>query len=243
MPARRRQLLDVRQPGHLPGLADGSHTFAVRARDAVGNPSSATSYTWSLQAPRPPAPSINAKPSNPSNVKQAVFAFSDTVATVNFQRAWTAPPTAPAPARSRPPRWSTRPHVRGRGRRRFEPGEQPHAVHLDHRHGGTTDTDDHQQAGSDRRQRQRQLRLRATPRRAWPSSASWTGRHSRPAPARPPTAASPPASTRSRCGRATRPATPARPPATAGESTYPAGPADRPHRQPNVAGGDPDLER
>ena len=72
-------------PATYPGLADGSHTFAVRARDAVGNPSSATSYTWSLQAPRPPAPSIDAKPSNPSNVKQAVFAFSDTVATVSFQ--------------------------------------------------------------------------------------------------------------------------------------------------------------
>ena len=72
-------------PATYPGLADGSHTFAVRARDAAGNPSSATSYTWSLQAPRPPAPSIDAKPSNPSNVKQAVFAFSDTVATVSFQ--------------------------------------------------------------------------------------------------------------------------------------------------------------
>ena len=72
-------------PAAYSGLADGSHTFAVRARDAAGNASSATSYTWSLQAPRPPAPSIDTKPSNPSNVKQAVFAFSDTVGTVSFQ--------------------------------------------------------------------------------------------------------------------------------------------------------------
>jgi hypothetical protein len=72
-------------PAAYSGLADGSHTFAVRARDAVGNASSATSYTWSLQAPRPPAPSIDTKPSNPSNVKQAVFAFSDTDGTVSFQ--------------------------------------------------------------------------------------------------------------------------------------------------------------
>jgi hypothetical protein len=72
-------------PATFSGLADGSHTFAVRARDAAGNASTATSYTWSLQAPRPPAPSIDSKPSNPSNVKQAVFAFSDTIGTVSFQ--------------------------------------------------------------------------------------------------------------------------------------------------------------
>jgi peptidoglycan/xylan/chitin deacetylase (PgdA/CDA1 family) len=72
-------------PVNYSGLADGSHSFAVRARDAVGNPSSATSYTWSLQAPRPPAPSIDTTPSNPSNLKQAMFAFSDAVATVSFQ--------------------------------------------------------------------------------------------------------------------------------------------------------------
>jgi hypothetical protein len=72
-------------PAAYSGLADGSHTFAVRARDAAGNAGSATSYTWSLQAPRPPAPSIDNKPSNPSNVKQAVFAFSDSDGTVSFQ--------------------------------------------------------------------------------------------------------------------------------------------------------------
>ena len=71
-------------PATYSGLADGSHTFAVRARDGAGNPSAATSYAWSLQAPRPPAPSIDTKPSNPSNVKQAVFAFSDSDGTVSF---------------------------------------------------------------------------------------------------------------------------------------------------------------
>ena len=72
-------------PAAYAGLTDGSHTFAVRARDAAGNPSTATSYTWSVQGLRPPAPSIDAKPPNPSNVKQAVFAFSDTDGTVSFR--------------------------------------------------------------------------------------------------------------------------------------------------------------
>ena len=208
-------------PATYPGLADGSHTFAVRARDAVSNPSSATSYTWSLQAPRPPAPSIDAKPSNPSNVKQAVFAFSDTVATVSFQCSLDGAPTAPAPARPRPPRWPTA-RTRSRSRRstprtaratpRSTPGRSTRSPH--------------------RRRRSPASRLRpspaaapasasAIPRQASPSSASWTGPHSRPAPARPPTVALPPASTPSRCVRATPPATPARPPATAGESTSP----------------------
>ena len=38
-------------PVTYPGLADGSHTFLVRARDAAGNASAPTSYTWSLPGP------------------------------------------------------------------------------------------------------------------------------------------------------------------------------------------------
>ena len=72
-------------PATYPGLADGSHTFAVRARDAAGNASSATSYTWSLQAPRPPAPSIDSTPSDPNNASTSTFSFSDSDMTVSFQ--------------------------------------------------------------------------------------------------------------------------------------------------------------
>ena len=115
--------------------------------------------------------------------------------------------------------------VRGRGGRRLEP------------HGATPrSTPGRSTRSPHRRRRSPASRLRpspaaapasasATPRRASASSASWTGPHSRPAPARPPTAALPPASTRSRCGHGTRPATPARPPATAGESTSPRRPS------------------
>jgi peptidoglycan/xylan/chitin deacetylase (PgdA/CDA1 family) len=72
-------------PATFSGLADGSHTFAVRARDAAANPSTVTSYTWSLQGQRPPAPSIGSKPANPSNASTSTFAFSDTDGTVSFQ--------------------------------------------------------------------------------------------------------------------------------------------------------------
>jgi hypothetical protein len=36
-------------PKGYSGLSDGSHTFAVRARDAAGNRSAATTYSWSVQ--------------------------------------------------------------------------------------------------------------------------------------------------------------------------------------------------
>jgi len=36
-------------PKSYSGLSDGSHAFAVRARDAAGNRSAATTYTWSVQ--------------------------------------------------------------------------------------------------------------------------------------------------------------------------------------------------
>ncbi|MBI2061973.1 MAG: hypothetical protein HYT87_19710 [Nitrospirae bacterium] len=38
------------------GLADGSHTFELKATDAVGNTSSAVSYTWTIDATAPSAP-------------------------------------------------------------------------------------------------------------------------------------------------------------------------------------------
>jgi hypothetical protein len=62
-------------------LALGSHTFSVQAKDAAGNVSGATSYTWSIV---PPTPTITAKPANPTNQTTASFSFSDTLAGVTY---------------------------------------------------------------------------------------------------------------------------------------------------------------
>jgi large repetitive protein len=69
-------------PKSYPTVAPGTHTFAVKARDAAGNLSSATSYGWTVQ---PATPTITAKPSDPSNQTGASFSFTDTTAGVSFQ--------------------------------------------------------------------------------------------------------------------------------------------------------------
>ena len=62
-------------------LAFGSHTFSVRAKDAAGNVSSPASYTWSVV---PLAPTITAKPANPTNQTAASFSFSTSQSGVAF---------------------------------------------------------------------------------------------------------------------------------------------------------------
>ena len=68
-------------PKAYSGLALGSHTFLVQAKDAVGNLSVASSYTWSIV---PPAPTITAKPANPTNITSASFSFTDALAGVTY---------------------------------------------------------------------------------------------------------------------------------------------------------------
>ena len=68
------------------GLSDGSHTFQVRALDAYGNTSSATSRTWTVDATAPPAPSIDSGPAAASTSgKNVSFGFSDTEGTATFE--------------------------------------------------------------------------------------------------------------------------------------------------------------
>ncbi|KAB8142250.1 isopeptide-forming domain-containing fimbrial protein [Chloroflexia bacterium SDU3-3] len=63
-------------PQSYTGLADGSHTFSVRATDAAGNldPTPA-SYTWLIDASAPDT-TIDSQPANPSNSASATFDFS-----------------------------------------------------------------------------------------------------------------------------------------------------------------------
>jgi hypothetical protein len=57
-------------------LADGSHTFNVRQRDAAGNASPNASYTWTIDTTAPAAPNIMAQPANPTNLTSASFSFT-----------------------------------------------------------------------------------------------------------------------------------------------------------------------
>ena len=63
-------------PQTYTGLADGSHTFQVRALDAAGNTDSTpASFTWVIDA-TPPDTTITANPANPSNSANATFSFT-----------------------------------------------------------------------------------------------------------------------------------------------------------------------
>ncbi len=62
-------------PRQFTSLADGPHTFAVRAKDPAGNldPSSAT-YSWTVET-LPPQTSITSGPASPTSASVATFAF------------------------------------------------------------------------------------------------------------------------------------------------------------------------
>ncbi len=69
-------------PVSYSGVAIGSHAFLVKGKDAAGNVStSASSYSWQVV---PPAPSITAKPADPTNQTSASFSLTDSLAGVTF---------------------------------------------------------------------------------------------------------------------------------------------------------------
>jgi large repetitive protein len=64
-------------PKNYPALAEGSHTFAVRATDPAGNIGPSDDYTWTIDTAAPTA-TITDTPSDPSNVTSPTFSFSAT---------------------------------------------------------------------------------------------------------------------------------------------------------------------
>ena len=65
-------------------LADGSHTFEVKATDQYGNEDgSADSQTWTIDAP--PDANITSGPADPTNATAAVFNFTATEGDATFQ--------------------------------------------------------------------------------------------------------------------------------------------------------------
>lgn len=66
-------------------LADGAHSFGVKARDAAGNVSGATTYAWRIDTVAPPKPTLTQTPPNPSASSDATFAFTDADAGASFE--------------------------------------------------------------------------------------------------------------------------------------------------------------
>ncbi|HUR51871.1 MAG TPA: hypothetical protein VMZ11_07095, partial [Mycobacteriales bacterium] len=72
-------------PKQLSNLAQGSHTFTVVARDAAGNQSGTTFWTWTVDTKAPPTPVFTAKPPATSSSATNTFAWSDAESGVTFQ--------------------------------------------------------------------------------------------------------------------------------------------------------------
>jgi hypothetical protein len=72
-------------PWSYSALSPGSHTFFVKAVDALGNESAAVPYTWTIDVDPPPTPSLGSTPPNPSGSNNAEFTFSDAEGGVSFQ--------------------------------------------------------------------------------------------------------------------------------------------------------------
>ncbi len=69
-------------PASFSSLLNGSHSFGVRAADAMNNLSTITSYTWTVSAL--PIPTIDEAPANPTTATTAAFTFSDSVSGGSF---------------------------------------------------------------------------------------------------------------------------------------------------------------
>ena len=72
-------------PKTYSGLAQGAHTFQVRAKDSIGNTSEAATRSWSIDTVGPVAPTIDSGPSGAVASTSASFTFSDAEAGAVFE--------------------------------------------------------------------------------------------------------------------------------------------------------------
>ena len=66
-------------------LAEGGHSFAVKAVDPAGNQSAAASYSWTIDLTPPPPPTITGAPPNVTDSTSATFSFVDGDPTAGFR--------------------------------------------------------------------------------------------------------------------------------------------------------------
>jgi hypothetical protein len=66
-------------------LAEGTHTFGVKAVDPAGNESTVSSFAWTIDVTPPPAPTIASSPPNVTDSTDATFAFTDGDGSATFR--------------------------------------------------------------------------------------------------------------------------------------------------------------
>lgn len=71
-------------PRTYSGLAQGAHTFSVRASSSNGTGAPATA-SWTVDTVAPPTPTIGSFPADPTSSTSGAFAFSDTEAGVTYR--------------------------------------------------------------------------------------------------------------------------------------------------------------
>ena len=67
------------------GVAQGAHTFYVKARDAAGNTGPSASRAWQVDSIAPPAPVLTDKPDDPNGSAISTFTWTDAEAGVTFE--------------------------------------------------------------------------------------------------------------------------------------------------------------
>ena len=98
-------------PKSYTGLAEGSHTFQVRATDAAANTDpTPASFTWTVDTSAPNT-TITAQPSDPTSATSADFSFSSTEGSSTFECRIDGGAFAPAPRRRATPAWPTASHT------------------------------------------------------------------------------------------------------------------------------------
>lgn len=71
-------------PKSYSALSEGTHSFAVTAKDAAGNSSPQTAASWQIDSAAPPSPTVSSATSDASGAN-ATFSFSDSDPTVTFR--------------------------------------------------------------------------------------------------------------------------------------------------------------
>ena len=92
------QFQECHSPHERSDLAEGTHEFAVKARDAAGNESASAAFAWMIDVTAPPRPSIADHPPPVTTANEAAFAFSDAEAGAELD--WTLDGGEPTPCES-----------------------------------------------------------------------------------------------------------------------------------------------